>query len=281
MERVLTPDEKLRRAEEIYYRKRGERIKQSTKTVNVPISNKRYMLKKMIIQIVICIIIYCSYNVIKNFNFIFSKDIVNKTNEILSYDVDFQDMYCKVANYINNVPYFKQETEEDNFPNGDLVEPTVEPLEDTPLPTIQPTETPIPQETVSKLEATEPKKLTQMEQDALDIKQNYSIITPLNGQITSRFGKREPTEIISEYHVGLDIGANTGTAIIASMEGKVIISQSLDGYGNCVQIQKDDVLTIYGHCSKLCVKVGEVVAQGQKIAEVGQTRKSNRTSFTF
>ena len=70
MERVLSPDEKLRRAEEIYYRRKGVQAKENPKTVNVPVSNQRYILKKMIIQIVVCFIIYCTYYVIKNYNII-------------------------------------------------------------------------------------------------------------------------------------------------------------------------------------------------------------------
>ena len=112
MERVLTPDEKLRRAEEIYYRKKGISAKENNKTVNVPVSNQKYLFKKMIIQIVICLLIYCSYYVIKNYNFIFSKDVIEKTNQVLSYDIDIQEMYCKVANYINNYKYFSEQNEE-------------------------------------------------------------------------------------------------------------------------------------------------------------------------
>lgn len=39
-------------------------------------------------------------------------------------------------------------------------------------------------------------------------------------------------------------------------------------------------MTRYGHCSKLLVKKGEKIKQGQKIAEVGETRTCNRTTFT-
>ena len=121
-----------------------------------------------------------------------------------------------------------------------------------------------------------------MEIDANDIKQNYSLINPLVGQITSRFGKREQTEpIVSPYHVGIDIAANTGTVIVASLEGNVVAWGEIGGYGNCVQIQKDDILTIYGHCSKLYVNKGDVISKGQQIGEVGQTRKCNRTTSAF
>ena len=40
-------------------------------------------------------------------------------------------------------------------------------------------------------------------------------------------------------------------------------------------------MTRYAHCSKILIKKGTKVKKGQKIAEVGETRKSNRTAFTF
>lgn len=293
MERALTSDERLRRAEEMYYRKRGGAIKETDKTVstkasNTPVSAKKYLLKKMLIQISICFIVYCSYYVIKNCNFIFSEDFINKTNEILSYDINFGEIYCKVANYINNYSYFNKSQEiPANVQDEDLQsENTNEEnsIEENTHESIGANE----EETLSVAEVNQEKinqedsSLTQMQLDAKDIKENYSLINPLVGQITSRFGSRTQTEkIVSPYHVGIDIAANTGTTIVASMEGRVVASEKLGGYGNCVQIKKDDILTIYGHCNKLYVNKGDVVVQGQKIAEVGETRKCNRTSFTF
>ena len=40
-------------------------------------------------------------------------------------------------------------------------------------------------------------------------------------------------------------------------------------------------MTRYAHCSKIVVKQGDKVEQGQKIAEIGETRTCNRTTFTF
>ncbi len=294
MERVLTPDEKLRRAEEIYYRKKGINAKESNKTVNVPVSNQKYLLKKMMIQIVICLLIYCSYYVIKNYNFIFSKDVIEKTNQVLSYDIDIQEMYCKVANYINNYKYFSEQNEEtpkeentqeentenvENTENTDAVE-NVEnnsaQVQETKVETLSAS---IENEKVMKVEES---SLNQAQLDANEIKQEYSLINPIKGQITSRFGVRTQTEeVISPYHVGLDIAANEGTVILASMDGTVVEAGELAGYGKCIQIQKDDILTIYGHCSKLYVNKGDVIVQGQQIGEVGQTGNATGPHLHF
>lgn len=286
MERALTSDEKLRRAEEIYYRRRANTANQNNKTVSVPISNKKYLVKKMIIQIAICFIIYCSYYVIRNFNFIFSKEVIDKTNEVLSYDIDIQELYCKVANYINNYSNSNQESEkndaqevigEDNNEkkNVEDVKETFDNIQNIEVDSVSSIDTNVDTQKVAST-------LSQMELDANEIKANYSLISPLKGQITYRFGAREQTqEIISPYHVGLDIAANTGTIIVSSMEGRVVASGEIGGYGQCVQIQKDDVLTIYGHCSKLYVNSGDPIVQGQQIAEVGETGNATGPHLHF
>lgn len=69
-----------------------------------------------------------------------------------------------------------------------------------------------------------------MEIDAEYIKKNYKFKVPLKGSITSRYGKREKTEIISAYHYGIDIGANIGTIITAAMEGTVTLVSSEGDY---------------------------------------------------
>ncbi|MCI9365468.1 MAG: M23 family metallopeptidase [Clostridia bacterium] len=58
------------------------------------------------------------------------------------------------------------------------------------------------------------------------------------GWVTSEFGTRESTSsIVSTYHKGIDIGANKGTDIVASINGKVIISKSSKTYGNYIMIE--------------------------------------------
>ena len=121
-----------------------------------------------------------------------------------------------------------------------------------------------------------------MEIDANEIKQKYELQNPLKGQVTSRFGARESTQpIVSPYHVGIDIAANTGTVFVASMEGIVVYSGELDGYGKCIQTQIDDVLVIYGHCSKLYVNTGDTLTKGQQLGEVGATGNATGPHLHF
>ena len=99
MERVMTVEEKIRRAEEIYERrKQGEARPVAKVTVNDKKDLK--LLKKMIIQILICVVIYLVFFIIQNQEYVFSKDFVNKANEILSYDTNFLALYEMVKGQI-------------------------------------------------------------------------------------------------------------------------------------------------------------------------------------
>ncbi|MGN1327330.1 MAG: M23 family metallopeptidase [Clostridia bacterium] len=106
-----------------------------------------------------------------------------------------------------------------------------------------------------------------------------SLIRPVTGTITSRFGIRS-----RDNHKGIDIGADKGTPIYAAAAGTVYVSQYgyNGGYGNYVILSHGNgIQTVYGHCSELCVSVGETVAQGQLIAKVGSTGNSTGNHLHF
>ena len=100
-----------------------------------------------------------------------------------------------------------------------------------------------------------------------------SLIKPVSGTISSRFGSR--SSVRSSAHTGLDIAAPTGTAIKAAASGTVTFSGYKGSYGNMIVISHGNgVQTYYGHCSKLYVSAGTQVSQGQTIAAVGSTGNS-------
>ena len=114
------------------------------------------------------------------------------------------------------------------------------------------------------------------------IKTNYSLIKPLTGTITSRFGIRNPTTpTVPKYHTGIDIAANTGTKFIAAMSGTVVQVSGEGDYGNHVKIMQDDVATLYAHCSKIYVNEGDTITQGQEIGEVGATGNATGPHLHF
>ena len=106
-----------------------------------------------------------------------------------------------------------------------------------------------------------------------------SLIRPLSGTLTSRFGSRW-----GKTHKGVDIGASKGTKIVAAAAGRVTVSQYgySGGYGNYIMLSHGNgVQTVYGHCTSLLVNVGEYVSQGQAIATVGSTGNSTGNHLHF
>lgn len=100
-----------------------------------------------------------------------------------------------------------------------------------------------------------------------------SLIRPITGTITSRFG--HSSRIRSGAHTGLDIAASTGTTIKAAAGGTVTFSGWKGSLGYMVVVSHGNgVQTYYAHCSKLYVTAGQKVKQGQKIAAVGSTGNS-------
>ena len=123
---------------------------------------------------------------------------------------------------------------------------------------------------------------SESEDDVTYIKKRVSFVKPLdNGTITSRYGLRQATAIVSGNHKGVDIGAKYGTDIKATMDGQVTVVSDEGDYGKHVKIVDGDVSTIYAHCSKIVVSQGDFVKKGQKIAEVGSTGKSTGPHLHF
>jgi len=107
--------------------------------------------------------------------------------------------------------------------------------------------------------------------------------TPSTGYITSKFGYRiHPIYGYRKFHTGIDIGAGSGSNIVAADGGKVTLAGWNGGYGKCVIIQHTDKMkTLYGHCSSLLVSKGQQVAKGQTIAKVGSTGNSTGPHLHF
>lgn len=114
--------------------------------------------------------------------------------------------------------------------------------------------------------------VNQFMEDSKEIKEKYNIQNPLKGTITSTFGCRvSDNPIVSSYHTGLDIAANTGTIIVAAHDGKVIQAGTNGSYGKSVTIENGGLVTLYAHCSEILVKMGDTVKVGQNIGKVGMT----------
>lgn len=108
---------------------------------------------------------------------------------------------------------------------------------------------------------------------------------PSSKRITSNYGYRlHPIYNTYKLHSGIDIGAGSGSAIVAAESGTVILSSYgyNGGYGNYIIINHGNGLTTrYAHCSSLNVSVGQKVTRGQVIAAVGSTGASTGPHLHF
>ena len=280
MEKTMSVEDKIRRAEEIYYRRRNQENPYRESTVEKQVKLKRdvKLLRKMIKQIVICLIIYIVFYMIINNNYIFSEDFTYKAREILSQDINFADIYSGLLNVINHdnkiVETIEQTTDQDT---EDLAQTTEhEKINEE----IQNNDENIGG--AEELSTTEEPVLSQMEQDANYIKSTISFIKPVNGTISSMFGLRNPTTAsVPKNHTGTDIAAVKGTKIVSATDGTVIYTSSKGDYGNHIKVQINEVIVLYAHCNKLYVKEGDVIKQGQEIAEVGSTGNTTGPHLHF
>jgi murein DD-endopeptidase MepM/ murein hydrolase activator NlpD len=92
--------------------------------------------------------------------------------------------------------------------------------------------------------------------------------------ITSHFSYHRFHPILKEYrpHLGIDYGAPTGTPVQTIADGKVIFAGPKGGDGNLIKVQHSSgYTTYYMHLSRILVRNGQRVEQGQNIGLVGMT----------
>ena len=103
-------------------------------------------------------------------------------------------------------------------------------------------------------------------------------VWPTRGTFTSGYGWRW-----GRMHRGIDIAGPVGTPIVAAASGVVVRSGwNSGGYGNVVDIRHPDgSMTRYAHNSRLLVREGQQVRQGQSIAHMGSTGYSTGPHLHF
>ncbi len=280
MERTATVEERIRRAEQIYARRQGLESKEITINRNKNKQEKKdiKLLKKMVIQIIICILIAVPIYVIQNHSYPFSDDCINKIKEVLSYDTNFVELYNIGKNKIRDIYKSIFKTKETKNQESNQEQKASEHQEQTQEQN-ENVQNGIGGATEEKAENAE---LSQTEQDILKTKETTTFVKPIEGTITSKFGQRDTaTGKVPKHHTGTDIAANIGTKIKAATEGEVVLASEEGDYGKHLKIQIGEVSIIYAHCNNLYVKQGDKVTQGQEIAEVGTTGNSTRTTFAL
>ena len=313
MERIISEQDRIRRAEEIAGRRRGTI---SARDINVEHTKKKMpMLTKVFIQTVASICIFgLAYFLTQN-NYPF----MDSVRSVLSADINIGQIYNELNNSFKSVSNWynglvggigenKQDdaneadntnAQENNIENTNEIEGVnnvgdeangtdgANNGEDEANGTNTSETENVNNEETNSSDAggiggsDENITLSQNEQDIAYIKENASIIVPVYGTVTSGYGPRTPTDIISANHAGLDIGANEGTEIIAAMEGTVELVSSYGDYGNHVKITNGEISTMYAHCKDIYVNQGDYISQGQVIATVGNTGRTTGPHLHF
>ena len=181
MERAIAEMEKIRRAEEIYSRRKNgedEQKKLSSKSIY-----------KFLFEILLLINIVIIIVAIQNQKYIFTEEFIKQVN---SYNVNIKKKFEEMltAPSTNTVTKNKEDgnvVNESDGISGELNDVTSALVES--------------QQIIEK-------ELSQEEKDILEIKENNSIALPLSGTKTSGFGERESTNSkVTKNHTGVDIAA--------------------------------------------------------------------------
>ena len=269
MERALTENERLKRAEEIAYRRKypDERISINEKR------KKNYIGSKILLEILILfnitVIVFC----MQNKNEIFSESFLEKIN---SYGFDIraclQNFYNSIVSIPEDATVFENEVKNETENTEQAIVEQIENNQNTLALG----------GAVENVAETKEEVLSAVETDSSKIKENYDLTKPISGTITSTFGIRESSnQKISGYHTGTDIAANQGTEILSAMSGTVILVSEEGDYGKHVKVQDGDLITLYAHCSEILVKEGQKVNKGETIAKVGSTGNSTGPHLHF
>ena len=286
MEKAMSIEERIRRAEDIYNRRYGNSYYSSYRSSQRERKNTS-LSKRFIKQIIICLLVYAIFYVTANREYFLSNEFRNKAEEFTSQNEMLKSTYNYIIGYVDK--YFntnsnnnsdENDTQKNNEMNQDqqqtnqsseFVENNLEKANEND------------QNIGGSNEGLEEEnQKTQEEIDVEEIKSKIDFIVPVEGTISSTFGWRNPTSAkVPKNHTGLDLAAPTGTIIKSATDGVVTMVSSYGDYGKHYRIQNDDVTIIYAHCSKLYLNEGDYVTQGQEIAEVGSTGNSTGPHLHF
>ena len=228
MERILNDNEKIRKAEEIYYRRNNKNISIGEKEYE---KNKTYIGSKILLRIVLLLNFIIIFLGVQYRDYIFTKDFLNNLTQ---YNIDINEKVTNAVNsFFNDNSEINSETNEDtdlnNLNHEELKE--IEQNEDSNINETN-TDTNIDIHNSEELSST----ISQMDIDVQNLKNAYYFNKPINGIVSSSFGARESEyQNVKGYHTGIDIAAERGTIIKASMEGIVTQVSSEGDYRKSYQ----------------------------------------------
>lgn len=235
-------------------------------------TNDYKYIKKFIIQTLMAIFLFIGINLAKQSTIEFVKYGAEQFIAYTKLDIPMEEY----MNQINPaIEYIKLNILKEEVTQEPVVEQIIQ--EDT-------NETVLQNVVTEQVKAEEVKvELTQMQKDANAIKNFTSIVRPINAIATSRFGSRtSPIDGEPDKHTGVDLRAAIGTPIKSAISGTVVEYETNNpSFGKYIKVKNGDIVTVYAHCSKLSVKKGQQVKQGDIIAYSGDTGKVNGPHLHF
>ena len=235
-------------------------------------TNDYKVIKKFIVQTLAAIFLFIGFNLAKQSQIEFIRYGAEQFIAYTKLDIPMED-------YMNQIN-----------PVIEYIKMNILKEEITQEPVIDQTNQEATTETTQQTIVAEPTKteevkveLTQMQKDANAIKNFTSIVRPVNGIATSRFGNRtSPIDGDADKHTGVDLRAAIGTPIKSAISGTVVEYETNNpSFGKYIKVKNGDIVTVYAHCSKLSVKKGQQVKQGDIIAYSGDTGKVNGPHLHF
>ena len=275
MERILKDDEKIRKAEEIYYRRNHRNLLMAQG--REPKRQKTYLGSKILLEMLILLLLAVIVFAVKNKDYIFTENFLNSCAQ---YNINLSEKF----NFI--FAYFKEEEEgEEVFVNSQPSNLVENPVAENPQTNSNP-------ENQSQPESTEVKEVPGEENqansaqsvitDSISLKNTYTFTKPIEGIVTSNFGSKEAQyQNITGAHTGIDLASDSGTPIKSAMSGTVTQVSSEGDYGNHIRISKGNITTLYAHCQNIYVAEGQEITEGQEIATVGSTGNSTGPHLHF
>jgi murein DD-endopeptidase MepM/ murein hydrolase activator NlpD len=122
-----------------------------------------------------------------------------------------------------------------------------------------------------------------MPQEDIRLALGESFIYPVRGILSSPYGWRiDPIANVERFHSAIDLAAPQGTPVRATIDGKVSRVAVNSVYGRYIILtHQDGYQSLYAHLSAVSVKLGDKVARGAKIGEVGTTGYSTGPHLHF
>ena len=237
MERIISDNEKIRRAEEIYFRRNNKNINISSE--NEFEKNKSYLGSRILLKIVLVLNITIAVLGFQNKDFIFTQEFLDN---ISTFNIDINE---KIKNIVYSFFVDSKEKSNEFIKNSkeefvqNNTENQIHSLNENSVTESQidnAIESSISENQIDSINNTDNNEekvssINQMDLDIQNLENAYYFIKPIDGIVSSSFGARESKyQNVTGYHTGVDIASKSGTIIKASMEGIVSLVSNEGDY---------------------------------------------------